>query len=475
MASLVGFFFIATLLFVHFLTKAVPVPIVHPLDVDEVPFPAAGQASTVFSLTALFGAYYGMFVILGIYALVGLAAGSIVGLFLIRRAALDATEKRYEAFIFARLLRFDDPLPIATPVAAIQVLFAVSELLILRRVLGDGFGLLPFHATMMTTFIALIGYTYSLTGGYRAIFSTDIVQLVLVLVMCFALLAQFVDGDAHIDFAGVSERLAGAHPGHWFAGTIPWIWLQHVFDVVIAFPMGMTFLLSSPDTWKRVFIVATRDRRRRSLFLLVAAGALPFGLILPLAFVARRIDAGPINPLFILEDIARSRVVMTFTLLGMISSFLSAFNSAFISATHLILLQARRWNARPEEIHYLRYLASGVFVVIIFFFLAGFGLTNPYSLGNLLLGPYCIAGGIVLGLGGGARIAPARRLLWIWATCLLGWVVYLIPYSSMFAVATTREANTIPPAIVMFLAVGGAVVLLSSKYKEPLHGSHTSR
>src|SRR5256885_16617631 len=110
MASLVGFFFIATLLFVHFLTKAAPVPVAHPLDVDEVPFPAAGQASTVFSLTALFGAYYAMFVILGVYALIGVAAGSIAGLFLIRRAALDATETRYEAFLFPRPLRFDDPL-----------------------------------------------------------------------------------------------------------------------------------------------------------------------------------------------------------------------------------------------------------------------------------------------------------------------------------------------------------------------------
>jgi hypothetical protein len=165
---------------------------------------------------------------------------------------------------------------------------------------------------------------------------------------------------------------------------------------------------------------------------------------------------------------------MTFTLLGMISSFLSAFNSAFISSVHLVLLQARRWKRRSTEIHYLRYLASAILLVIVFFFLASLGLANPYALGNLLLGPYCIAGGIVLGLWGGARITSSSLLLWIWAVGLVAWIAYLVPYSGMWAVATTREANTIPTAIAMFLCVAGVVMLASSKYEEPLDGSTSS-
>lgn len=460
MAVLVGFFFIGTLLFVHYSTRAAPLPEARPLDVDEVPFPVAGQASTVFSLTALFGAYYGMLIILGAWALLGLVAGTIVALISIRYVTLNTPEERYESFIFGRLRRLSDTLPIVPPFAVIQLLFAVSELLVLRRVLAVSFGVVPFHATLMATFVAIIGYTYSVTGGYNAIFRTDITQLVFVLIMCGVLLAQFMTGSTKIDIGAVTQRLHGFHQDHWFGDRISAPSVQHVFDFAIAFPMGMTFLLTSPDTWKRVFIVSRRHRSWHAILYLVAAGALPFLLILPLAFVARPIGSGPIDPLFILQDIGRSRVVMTFTLLGMLSSFLSAFNSAFISAVHLPLLQARCWRPIDVELHRFRYLAGGVFLLIMLVFAAGIGLGNPYSIGNFLLGPYALAGAIVLGLCGGRRAVKPKWLLGIWVIGLTAWVLFLVPYGTMWATPSTKEANTIPPAMVGFAAVACITFLI---------------
>src|SRR3954469_15018638 len=48
------------------------------------PLPEVGQASTVFSLTALFGAYFGIYIFLGLPALAGVACGTVLGLFVIR-------------------------------------------------------------------------------------------------------------------------------------------------------------------------------------------------------------------------------------------------------------------------------------------------------------------------------------------------------------------------------------------------------
>src|SRR5688572_28796937 len=62
-----------------------PMPPEHPLNVDDnLLLPELAQTSTVFSLTALFGAYLGVAVALGLPGLSGLATGTVVGLFIIR-------------------------------------------------------------------------------------------------------------------------------------------------------------------------------------------------------------------------------------------------------------------------------------------------------------------------------------------------------------------------------------------------------
>jgi len=467
MAQVVGIFLIATLLLVHFSTRAAPMPSTRPLDVDEVLFPALGQASTVFSLTALFGAYYGMFLVLGTYAIGGVAAGSIAALVMIRRAALEAEEKRYESFLYNRMSKFTDPEALTGPIGVVQLLFAVSELVILRAVLVVAFSIPDIYATVTVMLIATIGYTYCLLGGYNAVFRTDVVQLVTIIVMCFVLIGQLIAHGTDVAAPAVISRLLGVHPGFWYADALPSRTFSHVLDFAIGFPMGLMFLLASPDTWKRVFIVSKRDPHVRSLFVLFAAGAFPFLLIAPLVITAPALKPGPINPLFILENASTNAVVMGCTLLGLTGSFLSAFNSAFISASHIGILQARRWTTTVDEIVRFRYVAGVLFVALSALALLLLRSPNPYSLANVLHGPYAIAGATVLGLRGGKKKVSTRFLMAVWSIAVLLWSAYLSAKFDTWYVATTEEANTIPLGVLLFLLVLTAfeVRQLASKRK----------
>jgi len=67
-----------------------------PLDVDiGLPWPEAAQASSVFSLTALFGTYLSLAVLVGLSVLVGATFGSIGALIAIRRTVLNSPPSRY--------------------------------------------------------------------------------------------------------------------------------------------------------------------------------------------------------------------------------------------------------------------------------------------------------------------------------------------------------------------------------------------
>ena len=95
---------ISSLLLVHLSLRARPMPKERPLDVDEgLPLPELCQSSTVFSLTALFGAYFGIALALGLPALIGLAFGTVLGLFLIQYWIDKKQPERFETFLFSSL------------------------------------------------------------------------------------------------------------------------------------------------------------------------------------------------------------------------------------------------------------------------------------------------------------------------------------------------------------------------------------
>ena len=173
----------------------------------------------------------------------------------------------------------------ATPIRGVS--------LILRGVLIIAFAIPDLHATVTVMLIATIGYTYCLLGGYNAVFRTDIVQLVMIVVMCFVLIAQLMARGTDVTAPAVLARFRGIHPGFWFADALPGRATSHAVDFAIGFPMGLMFLLASPDTWKRVFIVSKRDPHVRSLIALFAAGAFPFILIAPLVVTAQQLSPAP--------------------------------------------------------------------------------------------------------------------------------------------------------------------------------------
>src|SRR5258708_3968258 len=65
------------------------------------------------------------------------------------------------------------------------------------------------------------------------------------------------------------------HAGYWTAGSFGWPWLERVLDFSTGFLLGFAFLLVSPDTWKRVYIVS-HPASRRGVWLLFMAAAFPF-------------------------------------------------------------------------------------------------------------------------------------------------------------------------------------------------------
>src|ERR1051325_5792897 len=163
-------------------------PKTQPLNVDEgLPLPEAGQASTVFSLSALFGAYFGIASVLGLPALTGLAFGTVVGLFLVRYWIVRRPSQRFEDFLFVLFQGNEkNAVVYAMLLSLVQCAYAGSELLILREVAKTALGLKSEQATLVAIGVAIIGYFYVLFGGYMAVFRTDVLQFFLVGIMALA-------------------------------------------------------------------------------------------------------------------------------------------------------------------------------------------------------------------------------------------------------------------------------------------------
>jgi uncharacterized protein YneF (UPF0154 family) len=182
-----------SLLLVHFTLRSQPMKSTRPLDVDEdLPLPWLAQTSTVFSLTALFGGYFGVAVALGLPAVTGLAFGTVLGLFIVRHwinSTLRGTEHepRFEDFLSRILMgHSSNRMVYVLALAGCQCVFATSELLILRELARVALGLKSEQATLLAVALAILGYFYVLHGGYMALFRTDVVQLLLVGVMAIA-------------------------------------------------------------------------------------------------------------------------------------------------------------------------------------------------------------------------------------------------------------------------------------------------
>lgn len=441
---------VTSLLVVHLSLRRQPLLSARPLDVDAgLPLPEIGQISTVFSLTALFGAYLGMYLILGMPALCGLAAGTVGALLLVRNWIDAGHPQSFEAYLCRMLGPGDaNASSAALSFGAVQCAFAVSEMTILRDYARASLGLRHDHANLLVITLAVIAYFYILFGGYLALFRTDVVQFAYVAVMAIGVLAIVLAHGASAPWhVPIKPR-----PGYWGTSVFasqsygPLLYAAHV---VMAALMGLGFIVASPDVWKRVYLVSkTRQGSKRRFTLFVTAGAVPFLLLVPMSVAVPHIPDGAIDANAMWARAASNEGLFVATTLCLVASFLSAYNGALTLAVHLGVVAQRQIRASDNEISRFYWLMAVALLVIVCGFAGLSSLRNPYLLGNFLLGPYAVLAGIYLGGRGSVQRFPRGAVTWIVTLGSVGWVVYFVSRGLPKA-PSTYQINTVPVAVLL--------------------------
>jgi hypothetical protein len=475
-----------SLLLVLYWRRKYPMPKPYPLNVEKhLPLPWLAQTSTVFSLTALFGAYFGIAVTLGLPALAGLACGTVLGLFLIRYwientlKGIKKRDKGFEDFLGA-ILKGDrlDVTAYALAISIIQCIYATSELLILREIAKVALGLKSEQATLLAVCVAIVGYFYVLLGGYVALFRTDVGQLLLVGMM--ALVSSIVLLVRHSQIGWSTAKL-WPRPGFWeipFVGPTRWCYLYHF---VIATTMALGFLLTSPDTWKRVFQV-NKDQlkqknytpRRRALTF-VGVGVLPYLILLPFAVTVGTKADPQIKHDFSLPPALANNWVFVAVALGLVSSFLSSFNSALLASVHMTLIWRRKFlrgrkseDKEPELARFYQMLMIS-FVVVCLVFVTALailcnpgrnGFNNPWLLGNLLMGGYAAIGGVQIGAGGDVSRIPKYGLQAVLVVAMVVWVRYFLSSPGFSQQPTVFSVNTVPIGVALCVGIAVSIRLI---------------
>lgn len=455
-ALLVAALLVSSFVLVHLWLRKRPMPQDYPLNVDEGLFlPELAQSSTVFSLTALFGAYLGIAIALGVVGVLGLAFGTVLGLFLVaywissRYWWRISHTKTFEGFLL-KVLKGEETnvLIYAGLIFIVQCAYATSELLILRELSKAALGLKYQQATLIAILVAIIGYFYVLRGGYLAVFRTDLIQLGLVLLMALISGAVLLNNTS----IGWAKNLS-PKPGFWelrLAGSGKWL---QVYHFVIAAIMGLSFMLASPDTWKRVFQVLKRETGPGLRVLsLAGAGLLPYVALLPLAIALSQYQpSSRVKPGFMASTSLSGNWVLTGAALGLIASFLSAFSSAIVAAAHVQLLMYRKKRRVPSE--WLRFY--GIMIAILFIiwllFESAIRFTNPWLLGNFLMGAYAAIAGVQVGTLGNIRRLPRFSLPIIFVISMFFWVMYFGSNIAFLKTPTIYSVNTVPLGVGIFL------------------------
>ena len=274
-----------------------------------------------------------------------------------------------------------------------QIGLATSELLILNDIAMSGFGLNLQYSTIFVISLALIAYIYCLVGGYLAVFRTDIVQFIFIIIMgaTISIIVLFSN-----NYKVRAVELFGLMPNLWidpFGGPA---FVSIPINLIISFLMGYGFIVASPDSWKRVFVI-TKYGRRKSLLPLFVAGMLPFALILPIAFLIIPSQADRVHPLKVLIETSTNMhpIIMLIVTIGIVSCFLSSFDSALITAVHARSIYATDQQNNVDTLSGY-YLTTGIIFLIInimFISFKNISATNPYFVAVMLMAIYAVVSG----------------------------------------------------------------------------------
>ncbi len=452
-----GAFLVGMLILVHFSSRRRPIPSQRPLNVDRgLDLPWAGHASNVFSLTALFGGYIAILIVLGLPALFGIAIGSVLAILFMRNAIIRSGHTSFHEFLVSRRFSVSEQgngfywllLTIT------QIGFAASEVFILREIAVHAFNMTTGYANIFAGSVALIGYFYCLLGGYFAVFRTDVVQLFFMATMCVIACVYAFAQLPGMTPSSQNPLLSPLLPTVWCFGLKMLEDLHHLLNFLVGLVAGSSLLLSSPDTWKRIFLTSVHSGRGKySFWILVFSGMIPFLLILP--SVALMPPQSLLDPR-VFESLAiatQHRVFLFAITLGMMASFLSTFDSALISATHLLLarseVRAGAENAGLARYHYL--LGGSCIAAVAGAFMLLKEVSNPYFIGLVLLGCYSILGGTIVGTSGLGKPKPGRGFAWGGAVAIVSWFLIIVSYDDVLTRALPGQMTAIPAASLFFL------------------------
>ncbi len=428
-----------------------------PLDVDDgIPFPEAGQASSVFSLTALFGPYLVMALLLGIASLLGLAVGSVVGLIFVYKTIKNSKTTSFEDFLSRRLEAATSSGRFILILVSITHLgFALSELLILKYISMVWLHMTPDSASFFAVSMSLIAYLYCLDGGYLAVYRTDVLQFVFVGIFCLIICFFSISSN---ETKLENLNLFGRHPTLWLLDDAPF-YATHLFNFIISAIMGLSFILATPDTWKRIYITTNRPKHN-SIVGLVLAGNLPFLLILPLTLFGKNIaDKDFLQFKFLFAQIdAQSAIVRMFVLLGFVASFLSSFDSSLMNSAHTLSLArifSRKGVMTRSGLQDYQRNMGAIFLLLNVCFIAypALGISNPYLFANVLLGNFAIIAGMLTASNFFALKIPLTDLITVVFFGISLWVVYIVSQPGILQAPSRIQIQTIPWGVFLFLSV----------------------
>lgn len=447
-----------------------------PLDVEVgLPLPWAGYGSSTISLSALFGAYSATLLVIGTACFSGVALGVLLGLLFINlriRTAGQQTDN-YQQFLFS-LRVFGDSYADRSywlSLAFVQLGFALSELVLLQQVFRKGLGLTEAHSLAATIAVALVCYSYCLLAGYQAVFRADVLQYLVLLAMGVVLIKMAFSSQPllHMPRQSVSSAtiaIQAVRFGPEYLGLSSPI--RSLLDFVVGLPLGLMPVIGAPDNWKRVMILQRRRGTGLSSLILLFAAGLPVALISPLFFKLGDLFPDRMFPLQFILSIG-TPFTKTVILLGMISAFMSTFDSAQVTAAHIMLkitsmLHSPFGNARQK---YHIVLGANFLLMTVALVAISSHLPHPYAIGVFLLGPVGIVVGILTGTFIGRRLLNGRWLLSASVVMFGAWLIVFRAY------LTAPQISNNPASAILAVGVGtgyhilfSLVSLLFSKRRE---------
>lgn len=440
-----------------------------PLDDDELFWPAAGYGSASISLNALFGAYTAALVLVGTACFVGTVAGVLIALFVLNLKVPPrrASRPSFQSFLYG-MTCFRSPVVnnlFLVLVAFSQAGLAVSEMVLLHHVFGSGLGLTYAQAFAASLLVACVAYYYCMIGGYKAVFRTDAVQYIFLILMAAIMFYLALEIDLESG-ARVATQALDVFPSILRENS----GIRLMTEVGAGIALGAMPVLAAPDAWKRVFIVKSRDDdarpfvQRLAMVRLFMATAVPLGLVAPLAVdLARNPSVDPWS--FPLTAIVASGQGSTLVVLGLVAAFMSTFDGATVSSVHVLMgLKTSLVSPSPHELARYRILLGALFLLISgTFWHVMRAVPNPYAVGGFLVGPFAVVAGVVLGTGLGTRRVTGELFPYLLATFAMGWLYLSFTY--MTDPAAPRNPAAAAPLVLTgcagFFFFGACSFLLS--------------